>query len=258
MRCKPTSTNFGNTFENCSPDQAYQGAIDFVHHCISQDRTISQDVRTFITQIHKAIHSSLPSDTAQQLSKLIPSTGTLGELLSASTNLFELKWTLLFGLLHADFKRDPEQINPERSLSTARSSSGCTLTLHQRGSTQQSLLDAARGGHQLWNKFDSKRKSDLLTPLLTDWTELVTIIESISDKEQAVLSDLLSITNVILLRRGVPPEFPTQLREIFQAKTSYDIAYKLRAMPDVLHSSVDSLASQINQISSVTGGLWYT
>lgn len=96
---------FADTYENCPSDQAHRGAIDFVHRCISHDPAMPQAVRVFSTWISKAIHSLVPEDTAQELCTLIRPTGTFDELLSASTTLFDLRWTLLFGLLHADVKQ---------------------------------------------------------------------------------------------------------------------------------------------------------
>ena len=91
---------------------------------------------------------------------------------------------------------------------------------------------------------------------MIDWADLVTIIETISDKKQVVLADFPLITNVILPRFAVSSESLRQLWEIFQATSFYQTENKLRAMQGVHSLSVYSLASQIDRFlqSSVSDG----
>ena len=237
-------TKFWSVYEQCSPTEAYRGAIDFVHLCVTRDCAMPQEIRTCSSLIHTLIHSSVTAKTGQQLSNLIPSVGTLGELLSVSTDLFDLKWTLLFGLLNDHVKQiviGLVQNDHQALLDLHR----IYAQLHQPGSVQQAMLEAARSAHQPWNKFDSRQKSDLLTPILMKWTELVPIIQAISNKRHATLIDLLSITNVILSRLGVSSAFSTQLRELFETTTSTRISDKLWKFPGVFYVTGDSLANKI-------------
>ena len=237
-------TKFWSVYEQCSPDGAYRGAIDFVHLCVGHDRAMPQEIRTFSSLMHTMIHPPAATNTAQQLSKLITSVGTLGELLSVSTALFDLKWTLLFGLLNGRVKQiiiGLVQNDYQALLDLQRA----YAQLHQPGSVQQAMLEAVRSADQSWNRFDFKQKSDLLTPLLVNWTELVPIIQTISDGRPATLVDLLSITNVILSRLGVSSTFSTHLRELFERHTFTRIYDKLWNFPGVSYTARDSLANQI-------------
>ncbi|CAF4310596.1 unnamed protein product, partial [Rotaria sp. Silwood2] len=237
-------SKFWNIFEQCTPDDAYQQAINLIHFCVSNDCAMPKNVRVFSDLIHQIIHSSTTFNVAQQLSTLIPSTGTFGELLTISTTSSDLKWTLLFGLINDQIKQIMIRLikNDYQALLDLHL---IYFKQHQSISIQRSMLEAFKNANHLWNTLDSKQKSDLLSPLFVDNIDLVQIIQGVSEKKQAELNHLILVTNIILKRFNISQSLLNQIENIFKRTTSYDISTALGTYFNMSYQQRESLAYKI-------------
>ncbi|CAF4702814.1 unnamed protein product [Rotaria sp. Silwood2] len=242
-------SKFWNIFEQCTPDDAYQQAINLIHFCVSNDCAMPKNVRVFSDLIHQIIHSSTTFNVAQQLSTLIPSTGTFGELLTISTTSSDLKWTLLFGLINDQIKQIMIRLikNDYQALLDLHL---IYFKQHQSISIQRSMLEAFKNANHLWNTLDSKQKSDLLSPLFVDNIDLVQIIQGVSEKKQAELNHLILVTNIILKRFNISQSLLNQIENIFKRTTSYDISTALGTYFNMSYQQRESLAYKIYQFKT--------
>ena len=249
-------SKFWNIFESSSSDNAYQQAIDLIHTCVSHDCAMPEHARTFTNSIHQLVHSSLTSDMVQKLANLIPSTGTFREVLTGSLTSSDLKWTLLFGLISDQIKqimirlikKDYEALIDLHLISCEQNHSFLI---------QRSMLNAFKNRDRLWNELNSTEKSHLLSPLFIDNSDLFQIIQRISDKDNATLKDLLSITRVILKRSNLSENTLNQIENIFQNNTQYSISTALRTHINMSYTDCESLAHEICSLKKLTIGYPY-
>ena len=245
-------SKFWDIYERSTFEDAYQQAIEFVHQSISNDCAMPKTIRTFTKFLYQIVCSSSMIGVAQQLSTLIPSTTSFGELITIYTDSLNLKWTLLFTHVNDHTK--------EMIIRLIENDWQALLDLHltviqqqKQFSFQQSLLEAVKHMHRLWTIIDSDIKSNILTSLFADYQPFASILWRISDRQAARLNDLLSVTEMIF-KRFEPSQSFHYIQNIFQETNYTGVHSALMAIPYLPKPLSRQLVFEIHQFRQLLTG----
>ncbi|UJR07196.1 hypothetical protein I4U23_011484 [Adineta vaga] len=220
---------FWNIYEECSIENVYAQTIEFIHQCISNDCNMPESIRSFTKFIHQIVQPSSTVSIEQQLLKLIPSTNTLIELIQSSTNLFDLKWTLLF--THINERTRAMLIRLVKTDWQALLDLHLMIVKQQNSYTiQRSLLEAVKNMHSLWNTMDMNVKSNIFTSLFDNFKEFLSILTSVLGKQRLQFSDLMQLTKQVV-ERYEPSQSFKPIENFFVESKSYGISNALRNIP---------------------------